>query len=374
MKMDCFKQSIDNVLTSSLLVQVHKPTFLLINMRLFMNALSEKLYYIEQLTHDIVSQTNDPLFTVIEQGNGLIEVVPTHLANSISRTVRDYLHPLLEQFPIHEFNPYIHVFISNVINCNLMESLHDLEALRKPNNLYQVGLDCEMMDWMNRMRAFVFQVRQDVHSETFKSVIYNANRASKKNHEGLMRYIDSLFEHYYQLVGVRIDLGYRKGNIIKCHDDILQKYWEAKQDFQRLLNNAKKNRLFQYLVGYVWTLEYGPDKGFHYHLILFFDGSQVRQDVTLGIMVGDYWVNTITGNRGVYWNCNDNKDDYFECGIGSVHYSDSIKRNYLKNAAAYLIKVDHYARMLTPDKGRTFGRGEILPPRAHKVGRPRSGT
>lgn len=338
-----------------------------------MNTLSETLRYIEQLTQDIANHPDDPLYTVIDQGNGLIQVVPSHLANILSNAVRDILPPLLKLFPIHEFNPYMHVFMNNVMNCYLLERIHHHDALRKPNDLYQTGFDYEMMlDLMTQMRICVSQIRQEVHSGAFKNLIYNANRASKKNHDSLMRYIDSLFEHYYQLLVVRVDLGYRQGNSITCHDDILRKYGEAKHDFQHLQNNAKMNRLFQHMVGYVWKLEYGPEKGFHYHWILFFDGSQVRQDITLGNLIGEYWVNVITENRGNYWNCNVNKDDYYRCGIGSVHYSDSTKRHHLKDAAAYLIKVDHYARMLTPDKGRIFGRGEILPPRIGNVGRPRA--
>lgn len=338
-----------------------------------MNALSEKLIYIEQLVHEIVNQHDDPLYTVIDQDNGFKQVLPTSLANIISLAVRDYLCPLFEQFPIHEFNPYINVFIKNVNNCNLLESINRHEVLKKQNALYRVGFDYEIvLDMMTRMRICIAQIKQEMQGTEFKSHIYKAYRASKKNHDGMMRYIDSLFEHHYQLLVVRVDLGYHMGNIITCQADIANKYWETKDDFKHLLNNAKMNCLFEHVVGYVWSLEYGPDKGFHYHLILFFDGAKVRQDVTLGMMVGEYWSYPITGNRGLYYNCNAKKDEYSQCGIGMIHCRDTEKRNNLKNAAAYLIKVDHYARMLTPGNGRTFGRGEILPPRTEGPGRPRS--
>lgn len=337
-----------------------------------MNTLSEKLFYLEQLVHDIINQPDDPLYTVIDQGNRVLQVIPSPIAHAVYGTVQDYLYALLEQFPIHEFNPFIRVFFKNVLDGNLMESIQHHATLQKQNDLYTVGLDYEvMLDLMTQMRVCVAQIKQDVQSVTFKNMIYNANRSSKKNHDGMMRYIDSLFEHYYQLLVIRVDLGYHMHNIISSHADIEHKYWEAKHDFRRFLNNAKMNRLFDHLVGYVWSLEYGPDKGYHYHLILFFDGSQVRQDVILGKMIGEYWQYVITDTRGVYWNCNAYKDDYPECGIGMVHYSDTEKRNYLKNAAGYLIKVDHYARMLVPGNGRTFGRGEILPPRTAGPGRPR---
>lgn len=186
-----------------------------------------------------------------------------------------------------------------------------------------------------------------------------------------MAYIDSLFDNYYQLLVIRVDLGYHQGNHITCQVDVANKYWEAKHDFEHLFNNAKMNSLFEHKVGHIWSLEYGPDKGYHYHLILFFDGSKVQHDVYLAMRVGEYWIYPITAGRGVYWNCNDHKDDYFKCGIGMIHYSEGEKIKHLKQAAAYLIKVDHYARLLTPGNGRTFGRGEILPPRIEGPGRPR---
>lgn len=121
----------------------------------------------------------------------------------------------------------------------------------------------------------------------------------------------------------------------------------------------------------LWSLEYGSERGFHYHVFLFFDGSKVRDDVYLAWEIGQYW-ESLTKSCGSYWNCNQHKDEYSQCGIGEVHFSDVEKIQYLKQAAAYLVKVDHYVRILTPDNGRTFGRGEILPPRTDINGRPRA--
>lgn len=339
-----------------------------------MQNLSEKLFEIEQLVHAVIKQQDDPLYTVIDQGKGVIQVTPSALANRLSLTIKDYLYPLLDQFPIHEFNPYINVFFRSVINANVMESIEQHTALKKQRDRYQVDGDYPVMqELMKRMHVCVNQIKEETNSEAFKKIIYNANHLSKNNHDSMMRYVDSLFDHLSKLLVVRIDLGYHKGNQIISQADIPAKYWQAKSHFKHLLNNTRSNSLFKHLVGYIWSLEYGPEKGFHYHLILFFDGSKVRQDEILSRMVGDYWVDCIAGSQGSYWNCNANKHKYLDyCGIGLIHYSDTEKRAYLKQAAAYLIKIDHYARMLTPGNGRNFGRGEILTPRTKTVGRPRA--
>lgn len=327
---------------------------------------------IEQLVQAIINQHDDPLFSIIDQGNGVVQVTPTPLAQAITLTLKNCLYPLLEQFPIHEFNPYINIFFRSVLSTELMESIEQLGSLNKQHDQYQLGGDyLVIQELMTRMHACIAQMMHEFQTNAFKKLIYNAHRASKKNHDGMLGYIDSLFGHYAQLLVLRLDLSYHQGNYIITDADRTHKYREAKSDFKHLLNNSGMNSLFEHMVGYIWSLEYGPDKGFHYHLILFFDGSKVRQDITLAKMVGEYWVWTITKGRGVYWNCNANKNNYAHCGIGMIHYSDTEKRAYLKQAAAYLIKVDHYARMLAPGNGRTFGRGEILPPRTNGAGRPR---
>jgi hypothetical protein len=336
-----------------------------------MNTLSNQLAQISQLTQTIISQPNDPLYIVTDQGNGLLQVQPTQLAKSIETLVEHYLYEIKEEFPIHGFHPYVSIFINNALDCSLRSAIEHQRSLKKSNSLYQMGVDYEvMLDLIIRMKTFVMQILEVTGTFEFKDLINKAHRTANKNHEGMMRYIDSLFEHYSRLVVIRLDL-YEDGPIMSLND-IEKKYWQAKYDFKHLLNNAKMNSLFDDKVGYIWSLEYGPERGYHYHLVLFFDGSQVRDDVNRAWEIGEYWQWVITNGRGSYWNCNAHKEDYKYCGIGVIHHSDVEKINNLKQAAAYLIKVDHYVRMLTQDNGRTFGRGEILPPRTGTVGRPRA--
>lgn len=329
-----------------------------------MNALSEILPAIESLVHEIAKHPDDPLYSVIDRGNGMQQVIPTHLTRAITDMVRYHLNPLLNQFPIHEFHPYINVFIKNVINGNLMEYLQLHDALNKQDDLYRVGRDYEiMLTVMNQLSDCVSRIRQEVQSTEFKFLVSEANRASQKNHKSLMEYIDFLFKHHKQLLVVRVEPGYKQGNVITSYAEIEAKYREAKQDFEHFWNNAKMNSLFKHKVGHIWTLEYGPDKGFHFHLFVFFDGDKETDDVYLSWMICNYWIHCITQHRGNSWNCNDKKAGYDYCALGMIHHTDLEKRNYLKNAAAYLIKVDHYSRMLTPDHSKNFGKGKMLPPR-----------
>lgn len=52
-----------------------------------MNAQSEILPAIESLVHEIVNHPDDPLYTVIDRGNGMQQVVPAHLTRAITDMV-----------------------------------------------------------------------------------------------------------------------------------------------------------------------------------------------------------------------------------------------------------------------------------------------
>jgi hypothetical protein len=194
-----------------------------------------------------------------------------------------------------------------------------------------------------------------------------------------MSYINKLFDRHARLLVIRIDFGYRKEDIreygdferaIRLEDDIQAKYLQAQADRVHLFNNMRSNELFTHLLGYAWRLEYGSLKGFHYHTFFFFDGSKSREDVTIAKSIGEYWVNVITKGRGLYFNCNANKEKYKYLGIGTINDFDTKLRQGLEKAARYLTKQDYYVKMDFNEEGgkkaRTFGKGEITKPKSSR--------
>ncbi len=195
-----------------------------------------------------------------------------------------------------------------------------------------------------------------------------------KNYQSMVNYIDNLFSRYARLLVIRIDLAYRKD--VDTHflndEEIYQKYLQAKIDREHLFRNMRSNSIFNHMIGYIWRLEYGEDKGFHYHFIFFFDGSQVREDISIGRLIGEYWVNVITQGRGLYYNCNAHKDEYKYCGIGMINWNNFELIANLKRAAEYLNKPDDYMTtyMQNMEIGKTFSRGTVRE-RTETRGRPR---
>lgn len=145
----------------------------------------------------------------------------------------------------------------------------------------------------------------------------------------------------------------------------------ARQHRQRLLKRVRLHPLFQDYLGYIWKLEYGQYKGFHYHTCFFFDGSKVRGDVTLARRIGELWEKEITDGQGLYFNCNAITSTYAQSGIGDIHYTDQTKRAVLRRVISYIAKVDTAVRLSLPQGARTFGRSECLLQEGGKRGRPR---
>lgn len=61
---------------------------------------------------------------------------------------------------------------------------------------------------------------------------------------------------------------------------------------------------------------------------------------------------------------------YHRLGIGMVHADDKEKRAALDGIMAYMIKIDYFIKLVTPDGSRAFSKGD-MPSAKLKSGRPR---
>lgn len=210
--------------------------------------------------------------------------------------------------------------------------------------------------------------REEAQSATHKRQLRNFQRAASKNLKGALDYVDHLFERHARLLVVRVDLSWRKDFVKNQTISTAM----ARQHRQRLFKRVKSHPLFQHCLGYIWKLEYGQYKGFHYHMCFFFDGSKVRGDITLARHIGELWEKEITNGQGLYFNCNAIASTYAQSGIGDIHYTDQTKRAVLQKVIAYITKVDTAVRLSLPQGARTFGRGECILRKKETRGRPRS--
>lgn len=274
-------------------------------------------------------------------GNILLKLLKEHIPNGSRFNA------------LYKFEPYLAMAIGNLIKFDLYPLLLSWYMERPAN---------EARKLMAHLNGCVEQIRQEVKSKSFLAKLNSYQRSSNKNYKGLIEYVDALFDHHARLLVLRVDLSYSKENAKTTQA-------QAKQDRKHLFGNARSNKLFGDMVGHIWKLEHGPDKGFHYHMMFFFDGSKVREDITLAKRIGEYWKEVITKGRGLYYNCNAVKLAYASCGIGMIERADAELRAGLCKAMVYLTKTDLYMKLQTEERG--MGKG-LYPDRKDARGRPRA--
>ncbi|WOB92450.1 inovirus-type Gp2 protein [Providencia sp. PROV175] len=205
------------------------------------------------------------------------------------------------------------------------------------------------VQWLNEVfREF----QSTLKSPDYKKQVRAFEQGAQKNYRRAQQYIDSLYQRYSKLLVVRVDLSYKSGicHRVKAH--------HLRQHRQALYKAINRDRLFSCCVGYILKLEFGMEKGFHYHALFFFDGQKVRRDITLGKHIGELWQERITEWAGLYFNCNYQKERYRELGLPR---GNAYLKKGLFNAVRYLCKADAWIRLAVPELKRTFWRGEIKP-------------
>lgn len=215
---------------------------------------------------------------------------------------------------------------------------------------------------------FVHQLRHQYRARRIDRKISRRKEYTKANLESGSAYFKWLVGRYSKLMVVRIDLAFKRELVrditiheaIKCFDIFLR-------------SSRRKRSIFRHSIGYIAKLEYSRLKGYHYHLILFFNGQFVMAHAYHGEQVGKYWRDDVTAGKGTYYNCNRHANRYKRCGIGVILSSDSVKQDNLLYALGYLAKSEQMVEVKTKKGQRTFFRGQ---PRERKssAGRPRVGS
>lgn len=239
----------------------------------------------------------------------------------------------------------LHPVIPLIVSLAEKYHIHPVPMLSE----YRPDSEEEIKQLNEAYRGFI----QSVDSKEYKTAVSTFKNSARKNYRLCSRYIENLFERHAKLLVVRTDLSYEKRISHKVTGGDLTRHRVA------LYKAIQRLPLFKHCVGYVLKLEYGREKGFHYHCLFFFNGQHVRQDVTIARFIGELWQKNITGGQGIYFNCNRYKSDYRICGIGMLHRSESYRREGLMTAVNYICKTDQWVKLQVPGISRTFWRGTI---------------
>lgn len=215
------------------------------------------------------------------------------------------------------------------------------------------------------INALIYQVLLLTNKREFKKAQFIRADRSKNQYIQAGKLILRLRGKFSKLLVLRIDF---------CWKDPIQSdstLKEMKVYFALVLKNFHHDKDLPNIVGYIWKLEYGQQKGYHYHCIFFMDGNQFQRDAYYAEMIGQYW-SKLTLDKGYYFNCHRDKIKYRNLAIGMAHHDDQTFFDNLDQVLLYICKQDQFLidkRLLTP-KLRVFGTSQ-RPAKAKTVGRPR---
>lgn len=220
------------------------------------------------------------------------------------------------------------------------------------------------------LRPYIFnqmieKIRIVCKTKKFKKKLAARKNNSTRNFLSIKKYVNTIFENYSRILVLRIDFGYKKDFVGEVNE------YSAHRHREQFLNNMRSNSLFDNLLGYVWRLEYGEEKGHHFHFAFFYDGAKSKKDEYLAFKIGRYWEEQITKGNGLHHNCNMNKANYKKLGIGMIGHDETEKRQHLMLALSYLTKKDQYLRKKVPGRCRVIGKGVMPAPDIKRLGRPR---
>lgn len=256
---------------------------------------TEKLHRIYRLLQKVIRKKSLPFSTGAghsgyQQSGSIVEVLDIiHLLEQLSDSFLENrkLHPLITCFQqtLSRYDLYCRVHNGAIISSDATNTAIMLNRL-------------------------VSEYRDEVSKSAFRQELRKYQRNPVKNLKGIANYIRHLFNQHARLLVIRLDLAWGKVHSGSITPEI------AKQQRQQLLRNMKRNRIFRHVLGTVWKLEYGADRGFHYHTLFFLDGNKARSDINICAQFGEYWTSVITEGKGTYFNCNARPERYEMSGRG----------------------------------------------------------
>ena len=253
------------------------------------------------------------------------------------------------------------------------------------------GIGGHIVDRSGRLAAEVYNqafeaLKEEVQSPDYRRKVSASVRRCEEAYNSGVGYVDALFKVHSRLLVGRIDLGFEKRLVMSI--DLKQ----VDSFFKAFKNRLRATALGQMLVGSIWCLECTRDRGFHYHMLVFFDGSKHQNHKHLVQQIGEQWVSSVerdlqtmkgfrpeprtdldslatTPGKATFHNCN--LSEYQKPFLGQINHDDVLLRERLRENVAYICKADQLLGVKLSRGMRTMGRGELPRIKATRPGRPR---
>lgn len=237
-----------------------------------------------------------------------------------------------------------------------------------------------LTQYIQPLNEIVDEIRRKGNSPAFREWLEKFERQPRENGDTLWSLILACLNVNHHLSVLRFDLGYAKHF---CDPELSGEQavtYEDVRSHRRTLRRFLKRDLSKMLpagackgMAFGIKLEYGLDKGYHFHVIVILNGDVVCQHAVITEMICSDWNSRITHGKGGSYSCF--RSEYVKLGIGSVRYSDEDKlRNLESQVVPYLTKPDFYMKMVKPDGHRSFWPSQPPKIEAKRRGRKRNKT
>lgn len=202
-------------------------------------------------------------------------------------------------------------------------------------------------------------------------------RRARKSRESIEELVRGVYQVRARVLVLRLDLGYRHNgytfdgkpsNVCQAARENIDLICKHRNQFVKHLRKKFKKSL----LGYVWRLEYGEQKGYHLHVLIMLDGNMHQQDVAICRNLGEHWSSQITSKKGVYYNCNARKSKYLNLAIGMTNYANFMDKPGIDNIINYFVKDDWLFQVKARKGHLTMSRSEV--PKQEETPRGRKRT
>lgn len=159
--------------------------------------------------------------------------------------------------------------------------------------------------------------------------------------------VDLALERCSRVLIIRFDIRYAKTQNPSIE--------QVKKDLRTFLRYVGRTKNLN-ILGYIWKLEFGERRGFHYHFIFILDSRDHSQEIKLAQQIGQIWEKVI-GVEGTFHNCHFKavNNQYDKLAIGRLHRHEQQKYQYLLELLRYFAKKDQFILHKNIGKERTLG-------------------
>ena len=246
---------------------------------------------------------------------------------------------LLTRYPNHRFAPLVEIFLR-------IAKKQDLIGPKR----YFVW-DMTSQSYAMALNQAVIDFRTEAGLSNWADLERNFRRNVNKNKNSIVKLLETLLVRHSRVLIVRVDLLYKKK--ISSASRAGPEMYDAVREHRGLLLSKMREFYGLSLLGYVFKLECGLERGFHYHAIAFLDGSKHREGISHGQIIGEMW-DTVTRGAGSYNNCNLRSNNYRFPGVGMISYADDVVWLGFEKVANYLTKPDYHMKFTAPPGHRTL--------------------